>query len=193
MFWEECNSSGVSDEANLYEKSFKISLQRLEKALLLHDELSTAWQYLLTRALPLSWVSLRHKTNLSDSKIPALDSSVSCQHFHEFFIIESSVTILVSLSDHLLNLSVRQFITFNRKYFIHHQNYFIPIWVMRCLKFLELMVPVPYLSSTLKAILIMSASLTVFILSDIMLQNSGNSIIPDPSVSYWISKNICQI
>ena len=55
---------------------------------------------------------------------------------------------------------------------------------MRCLKFFELMVPVPYLSRTLKAIRIMSSSLTAFILSDIMLQNSGNSIMPEPSVSY---------
>ena len=55
---------------------------------------------------------------------------------------------------------------------------------MRCLKDFELMVPVPYLSRTLKAILIISSSLTAFILSDIMLQNSGNSIIPEPSVSY---------
>ena len=51
------------------------------------------------------------------------------------------------------------------------------------------MVPLPSLSRTLKAIRIMSSSLMVPILADIMLQNSGNSIWPDPSVSYWKNRN----
>ena len=128
------------------------------------------------------------------------NDSVSCQHFHKFFIIECPVTVFIRLRDHLLHLRLGQLITcthhdqsctqltrsrYNCYYTKHCRYHQLPMWVMRCLKFFELMVPVPYLSRTLKAILIMSASLTVFILSDIMLQNSGNSIMPEPSVSYW--------
>ena len=62
------------------------------------------------------------------------------------------------------------------------------MWVIKCLNVFELMVPLPSLSRTLKAIRIMSSSLVQFILSAIMLQNSGNSIWPEPSVSYWNQK-----
>ena len=61
---------------------------------------------------------------------------------------------------------------------------YLPMWVIKCLNVFELMVPLPSLSRTLKAILIMSSSFVQFILSAIMLQNSGNSIWPEPSVSY---------
>ena len=58
-----------------------------------------------------------------------------------------------------------------------------PMLVIRFLNSAVVMVPVPLLSSTRKADRMRSSSLMVFIFSAIMLQNSGNSIKPEPSVS----------